>query len=1307
METIVTLKERTTPGTPLFLFDITLASGQVERVSTHAVTYGGVNYSARVVQHNLFDLRASSDQGIDSLAKVSITLANADSIFSEIERNIGWKGAQAQIQFVFFDLVQQTALSESRILFWGVANPPEESTESTFRLSFLNRLNLQRVYLPSVRIQRRCPWTFPGTLAQRQEAVSGGTAGRFDAFYRCGYSADCEGGAGNLNGGSAFTTCDYSRAQCQERGMFATDSAGRQTARFGGIEFVPSLVQVRSYGESGSHVSPVLDNQARYNDYVPLIYGTAWFQPPVVFSRNDGNLTRTEVLLGMGRIEGVLKVVVNGIEIPAGQPGANMTATGWYNLVSPGERGGAFNPDFTDAQGNPLGDPYGSMAFMSVVVPNRIASGQSLPDIHVLVKGMRLDRYNSSGQWQDTSFTNNPAWVILDVLRRSGWREEEIDLTSFAATAEICDTPVAAVDLNGNQTLAPQFQCNLILNGRRSAADVVRGIRNGSSLYLVLSAGGLLQLKVEGSIAQQQPTLAPGSNSTGMIGGGWPAYEFGDSAFGGILRKPGGESSLRVYSRNSADTPNRMTVEFQDEFNEYQQDSISLVDVDDALLSGQEITTSLAALGLPNFNQAGRAITLQLNKSIRGNTYIDFETSVKAVGLNPGDLVTMTYAREGWERQLFRILRISPGPNFRTAVITAQIHDNAWYGPNALLGTSGSGRQPNSGANLPRPLEGAILDSSGNPQYAITEVDTQSADGSYTVNLTVGFAAPAKPRSSAAGIPLVGLNPVIQFTGGTLAGGQTLYYAVSALDQGGSESALSFLVAATIPAGTNTNAVTLQSLSFSPQAAGFNVYRGGTPQRLLRIATVPAITDTFTDAGLAPSLIPPPDANFDHANFYWRFERQPAADADVFSASTIGSSALSMAPNEFQSATVRIVSGAGQGQERQIASNSPTTITTATNWTVPPDSTSTFVVVDSSWQFGSTGSTSPVTFAVPDRPGMTVEISGRAATVRNEETDPLLSPITGWQIDGVSTEPADDDVAPAPSFGLSPTGEGAVELQAIGFSQLTNTKTISAGTLTLHFWDELKGKPSTTLSGGIGVTDTSIQLGAPGDGAVGGLAQIDSELVLVQSVSEDRLTYTVTRGAYGTEAADHAAGILAYDLTAKTFILPFVPGFFGSPASGSYSFPISLPDKRIAAAALFMTNARGNGAPALTAFTGTSDLGLRTLSGGQLTLQVEGPLAIQTNAAPPLRMESAHSVRDVFAMVKQAPNSTPIEVQITVNGQTYASVTIPLNQTISNIQDGFVLGPIPEGAQIGLNISSVSQTQNTSPGSDLTVTIRL
>ena len=138
-----------------------------------------------------------------------------------------------------------------------------------------------------------------------------------------------------------------------------------------------------------------------------------------------------------------------------------------------------------------------------------------------------------------------------------------------------------------------------------------------------------------------------------------------------------------------------------------------------------------------------------------------------------------------------------------------------------------------------------------------------------------------------------------------------------------------------------------------------------------------------------------------------------------------------------------------------------------------------------------------------------------------------------------------------------------------------------------------------------------------------------------------------------------------------------------------------------------MTNSRGNSSVAAESFTSTTDLGLRSLLGGQLTIQVEGPLAIQTNAAPPLLVETACSVRDVYAVVQDAPSTDPIVMQLTQNGTVYCELTIAALATVSNVVNGFALGPLQAEALIGLNITSVTETANTAPGSDLTVTIRL
>src|SRR2546430_2672663 len=188
------------------------------------------------------------------------------------------------------------------------------------------------------------------------------------------------------------------------------------------------------------------------------------------------------------------------------------------------------------------------MAYLAVLFPNRINYGRSLPAVKVLIQGLKLPVYGQDGSLTGLQFSNNPAWVLMDVLRRSGWSLAELDVASFAGAAGYCDAAINTQDLYGNSVTVPRFQCNLVLKSRRTAADVIRGIRNGSRLYLTYAPGGLLQLRVENTLALQQPVKASSSNSASLLNGGWPSYEFGDgsSAATAILRKANGEPSLRL-----------------------------------------------------------------------------------------------------------------------------------------------------------------------------------------------------------------------------------------------------------------------------------------------------------------------------------------------------------------------------------------------------------------------------------------------------------------------------------------------------------------------------------------------------------------------------------------------------------------------------------------------------------------------------------------------------------------------------------------------------------------------------------------
>jgi hypothetical protein len=219
--------------------------------------------------------------------------------------------------------------------------------------------------------------------------------------------------------------------------------------------------------------------------------------------------------------------------------------------------------------------------------------------------------------------------------------------------------------------------------------------------------------------------------------------------------------------------------------------------------------------------------------------------------------------------------------------------------------------------------------------------------------------------------------------------------------------------------------------------------------------------------------------------------------------------------------------------------------------------------------------------------------------------------------------------------------------------------------------------------------------------------QIEGELIQVNSIANGGLQLEVTRGMHESIAAAHPAGAVVYLLERKTSMVSFVPGFFGSPAGGNYTHTLFLPDVRVGAAEFYVINDYGHSPVKHIPYTSTPDGGLRTMSGGQIALQVDGYLAVQTNAAPPFVMDEVVAVKDIFATVRSAPSGGPIQLQVRQNSAVYCTLTIADGATVSNTVSGFGLPPLAAGAQVNLDVVSVPSAANTLPGRDLTVTIRL
>lgn len=931
-----TFQLRNSVGTGTYTSGGNCAEHYVLRLSSHGLNTleGGYQYDSqdwycRLRDVDMIATQALSTTGIDRTPSITIQVADADSfVWTNFVEPYGLKGATIELVFVFWD-VDTSTFSDERTVYVGRLDALTASTAEYFSVKSYNELNLALVQLPQVRIQKRCPWSFPATKKERQE----GADNEASPFWNCGYSPDASGpnAVGDLVGGVPATTCARTKAECQARGMYLEDGSLNQTARFGGFQWAPVDTHIsRGFITGKWEEIQNNGNEAKWGDRVPEVYGAQRIQPPVLNVTGDGNLTKMEVLICRGEMSRIFEVLVNDTRIAHASddalfmtdfPEGGNTTSGWWKTVNAGTRTGQANPDtLYDSKG----DPYGGYSVITIVVPVVLAAANSVPNVEVYLRGPALRVYTAVDTYSKV-YTENPAWHMLDLLVKCGWTYDRIDIQSFIDAAAHCDEYISFKNQFGSTVTHNRYTSASTLRRRQSASDVVRSLRTSFKAGITPDFGndGRLRLYIEGTLHEQQGSSNPESNNTspissfeydGSVANGYSYWDFSEADYVAI----NGKSSFSLVTDDGR-APNRADVQFQNRYDRHVLEKLGIIDTEDLSLVDEERPAGLDFAWADNFDQMYRTVNTFFAKGFRGNNrlsaggaligdtggtiIVEFTTTFKAVHLRVGDLCRVSHQRWGLANQLVRILKIKPSIDFKTVEISAAFHNDRWY-----LDTFGQEAQPPWRPSFRNKLIRGAFPWSANAQapetndawfdatdktFAVTPGAETLADGSPISKIMIGGDMAINTFSTEPEPPYVDIQGSTASTGGSIEGGQVYFIAICAKDVAGSSykpSVPSRYVTIAVPAGTNTNTLTATGIIWDSVAAGYVIFAGTNPQQMTYQGdgdTTPS-SITLTDFNVRSWGMP--DQEFDRM----RFKLKRIFHAGVFGAEVVSVTSTTM-----------------------------------------------------------------------------------------------------------------------------------------------------------------------------------------------------------------------------------------------------------------------------------------------------------------------------------------------------------------------------------------------------------------------------
>jgi hypothetical protein len=1006
-------KEAAATYKPLLLATVTFSDGTVLRLSTDplntsegGVQYGGADYLGRIRDQSIDQIQAIAETGIDLIPSVSLSLADPDAyLLTNYERAHGFRGASLELRFVFYDVAAGAFSSDSRVVFVGTCDEPA-TTDQELTVSASSKTQLSRAFFPIIPCQRRCPYTNPTTAAQRTAAASADSV-----FYQCGETRSL----------AAAPPCSYTKDTCTQPTNFggstwapAATGSGREyvsgqnvswknnlnEARYGtyfplvyGTAWVDALVMpvfgdanytraecVVASGEisnvlkfvvNGVEVSPTNDRDGNAYAYANKDYRYTWINngkrsgAPCMDVPYSGNGDP------YGGLAAFLFVVPKAVADPASVPSVRVLVQGpkvrkYLKITSVSGSGGVLtvtvsgaNQDVNDGTTVTItGNSLGSGTWPAI-------NGTWGPPGTFQLQGSSGSGTVAGGYVAYDSYSENPVWCLMNMLIRTNFSYSDLDLDSFIDAAAYCDQTVSYTDESNNTSTRKRFSYSTFMRERRSAADVIRGLRQSAGLMLIpSSATGKLQVIAKQTLAGQQPSAVDGSNynspissvlANGTTESGYSAYHFDSAA---ILKRDR-PTTLKTIARPVSETPNRIAFNFADRAYTFAQSSISMVDSEDVARIGREIAgggSAVAPEGITYYDQAyrqGKTLQAETHRgnaagTTQGTIWAELETSFRAVHLRVGHIVHVTSARYNWSLQPFRVMKIQPARNYQTVRLTLAWHADAWY--TDAYATAPGPDATNNGraiAALRPPFvwnPAKVNPVSGDPYFAATEKTfgivqnyEDTGDGKLC-RLDLSGLIPINQVSVSVAPPLVPLQATVSASGGALPGQRSCFLAIAAKDSSGSLSALSELVRADLSASGSTFTATINSPAWQAGTSGWALFAGVSPQRLTLQAEGSGTPSSVTLSTLLASDAPAPDLAFDHLEVDLArvaFSGHVLAQVAGVGANTLTLAGVSMTTNYWSGYEVSLLASAASAsipvRNYSISSNTGTVLTLGSN----------------------------------------------------------------------------------------------------------------------------------------------------------------------------------------------------------------------------------------------------------------------------------------------------------------------------------------------------------------------------------------